>query len=96
MLRPGRALELVHDKTVFGTSGYKVREGGNKLLWVTIGDNTYTSWTQMTDQGALLTTRHSWNAFLEPRPDRALETVHDKAVFGTSGYKVREVGIPPI
>ncbi len=75
-------MEFVNKKTVFGTSGYKVRDGGNKLFWVTIGDNKYTSWTQTTDQGALLTPRRSWNAFSEPRPDRALEPVHDKAVVG--------------
>ncbi len=66
--RLGRALKLVHDKTVFGTSGYKVREGGNNLVWVTKGDYKYTSWTQTTEQEALLTPRHSWNTFLEPRP----------------------------
>ncbi len=71
-------MELVYDKAVFGTSGYKIREGGSKLFWVTLGDNKYTSWTQTTAQGELLTIRRSWNAFLEHCPDRALEPVHDR------------------
>ncbi len=80
-------MELVHDKTVFGTSGYKVREGGNKLFWVKIGDNKYTSWTQTTDEGTLLTPRHSWNTFSEPRTERTLELVHEKTVIGAIQMK---------